>query len=1457
MYVFLAILSIPLLVFGVLQSDSVQNYIVQKVSKQLSEYLETKVLIKDFEILSYDKYILKEILIADQQNDTILFSKNTEINLNYIDFDKQIVHLKSVKFDNLCSKLIIANDGKLNIQFIIDKLRTEKTDSNSVNWSVLAKEIETENSFFNFRRQGFEAQHFGVNYHNIALHKFAFAMKNFAFQGDSINFDVEEFSGIEKSGFKITKIESTVKIKSNQIYCETFDLNTTQSDINLRELSLDFESFGDWNDYINKVKMTFTMDSSEVFSSDLAYFAPYLKDFNQKVIAKGKVKGFVSDFRVRDFTLWFGNNTKLTGKVDITGLPNIDQTYILADIKKLNTSIQDIEKIKIQPFSGNNFIEIPQQLRDLGNVQYSGDFTGFIGDFVAHGTLKTNSGEVYTDISLKEDVAKNSFQMNGKLKSTKFDIGKMLKQSDILGTISLNLNVNGTTDKIGNVEAKIDGKVEQIEFNNYNYNNIDVNGNFANKLFDGELHIDDSNIKMDFLGKVNFTENLPIYDFEANVEHVKLQKLHLLKNDSISEFSGLITANLIGKNIDDIYGNLNIDNVTYQNKNGKLNSKNINFTATNDSIKSLNLKSDLANVDLFGEFQLSTLPQAFSNLLNKYFSLNIFPKTENQKIAKNNFKFTIEVNDINKYLKVFSPDLQVKTMKANGNFNSIDNSINLSGNISELIFNGDSARDLQFFTKNRDSILTLYLESKAIRYKSIFVQNVVANAEFLQDTIFTNFHWFNESEKRNSGDINATIFVKNNDIKNPKLEFYINPSNLFLSDIYWDIDESKISYDTSKISIEKFKFYNGNQQFELSGAISKNINDTLLAEFKNIDIKKLLESNNKSEFNFAGIVNGKAKISDIYDKMYFDADLKIDTLVFNNEVLGTFFVSSKWNKNAQGIYLNSYANRGQIKTLDVSGFYFPSTQTLDLNANLNKLKLDLIEPYFKDYVSKVKGIATGNLAITGKIKNPEIVGDLKLQKSTFLINYLKTQYNFTSVAHFKKHSIELENAEIFDIDGHKAIVSGNLKYDFSKNIFYDATVKFDNLMCLNTSEKDNDLFYGKAYATGVINIGGTQKNVNINISAKSEKNTKFFIPLSSSENIGENNFITFVDKKNPTLAVNKDYKVDLSGIKMNFDLEVTPDAEVQIIFDSKTGDIIKANGNGNFNMEINTIGDFNMYGDYVIEKGDYLFTLENVINKRFDIEKGSVLKWNGNPYEAQVDINALYSVKTSLTNLVGVSDTSDVYKRRVPVNCYLQMKNNLMNPDIKFKIDIPSADDKVSGIIAGKSDDDINKQIISLLILNTFTSQETGGLATAEVAMGTTSSELLSNQLSHWLSQINKDLDIGVNYRPGTELSSDEVELALSTQILNDRVSINGNVGVGGSNPTSTNSSSVVGDVSVEVKINKSGKLKVKGFTRTDETITYETYNRQGVGIFYREDFNKLSDLFHKYFYRREQDQED
>ncbi|MEA3444842.1 MAG: translocation/assembly module TamB domain-containing protein, partial [Bacteroidota bacterium] len=464
----------------------------------------------------------------------------------------------------------------------------------------------------------------------------------------------------------------------------------------------------------------------------------------------------------------------------------------------------------------------------------------------------------------------------------------------------------------------------------------------------------------------------------------------------------------------------------------------------------------------------------------------------------------------------------------------------------------------------------------------------------------------------------------------------------------------------------------------------------------------------------------------------------------------------------------------------------------------------------------------------------------------FVLDYLNTHYNFSDYVDFRKNSIQFDKIEIFDTRNEKAVVTGELSHNYFRDFTMDINIDASNFTLLNTSESENSIYYGKAYGSGNVAISGSFELVDIEIDMKTEKGTDFSIPLSTGSEISESNFITFINTNSEDNTEEEEI-ADLSGVSLKMDLEVTPDAEVQLIFASKMGDIIKGKGTSNLKLEISANHEFNMYGDYYIEEGEYTLSIGDFLSKHFIVKPGGSISWNGDPYDANINLETYYKLNAALQDLY--LDSSEVYRKRVPVECQIHMTNDLMNPDIKFAIDLPKSSESDRAQLRNLPSDELNKQFISLLFINRF--QPLPGLDfgnavnfSSGYSLSESTSELLSNQLSHWLSQISNDFDIGFAYRPGDEVSSDEVEVALETQFFNQRLTVNGNVGMGGQYE---NTNSMVGDVEANLKLNEAGKLRVKAFRRSNTNFDYEKGpTTQGVGVFYREEFDTFADLMRK-----------
>lgn len=767
----------------------------------------------------------------------------------------------------------------------------------------------------------------------------------------------------------------------------------------------------------------------------------------------------------------------------------------------------------------------------------------------------------------------------------------------------------------------------------------------------------------------------------------------------------------------------------------------------------------------------------------------------------------------------------------------------------ELKFDTIIVKNLKLDLNSDNDAMDIKLSDR-INFKGNEVfDNLAINTTSQADSVQMDLSWDNENDSiRYAGNFYASVLFEPSLNDNIAIETHLYNSDFILNNQNWTLDETRIRIDTSEINLGSINFHNENQKLRLVGYLSNDPSKDFRYYIQNFDISLLNRFLAKSGYELTGVFNSNGRLSDAYSDINFRSFIELNDLFVNEEEFGRLQINATWDYLSNALRLD-----GNSQYIDFRGGINPSSDSIDLTLNINNFGLSVLSPYMINAgLLDINGDIDGSIDVTGKISDPEIQGALDFNRAGLTFDMLMARFNMNDSIFVYTDSLVLKNFLITDEKGGTGVIRGNLSHNMFQDITYNFDIDLENYHIMNTTEVDNSQYYGSAFATASANIRGSTQDIVIEIpEAITEKNTVFVLPMGNSYEADEEPWITFI--KDSAVEQSLEDLIPETPFDATFlmNLSITPDAEARLVFDPKVGDMIRANALGDLSIEVYPDGDFSMKGELEVKSGDYLFTLQNIINKRFVIEEGGMISWDGNPTEGKLDLRAAYKLKAPLYDIMVGIDTSDVYKRRTDVSCFMTMSGDLLNPDIKFSIEVPNADEKAKTRVASLSDDEINKQVLTLLVLNRFYTpddmQMAGENRSSNLA-GVTSFELLSNQLSNWLSQISDDFDIGVNYRPGDEITSQELEVALSTQILNDRVLINGNVGVGEHENTS---SDIVGDVEVQVKINKSGNLRVKGFTRANSQsqldFDYGPYT-QGVGIFYTESFNTIKGLLQRYF---------
>jgi hypothetical protein len=493
------------------------------------------------------------------------------------------------------------------------------------------------------------------------------------------------------------------------------------------------------------------------------------------------------------------------------------------------------------------------------------------------------------------------------------------------------------------------------------------------------------------------------------------------------------------------------------------------------------------------------------------------------------------------------------------------------------------------------------------------------------------------------------------------------------------------------------------------------------------------------------------------------------------------------------------------------------------------------------------------------------MGSLMVRGGRFRFDYLNTTYHFEDRVYFTENEIGFKNLRLYDDENETAIVNGGIYHDGFREFGLSMDADVRNFKVMNTTFRDNDLFYGTAVVTGNLSLLGPAENLVIRANARSEKGTRIAIPVSETQEIGTTDYIRFIDRK---IRAARDSSlvakhVDLSGIRLDFNFDITPDAYCEIIFDQVTGDIIRGNGAGKVKMLIDTKGDFTMFGDYTIKEGWYNFTLLNAVNKEFAIKPGGTVTWSGDPYGGRLNIEASYEQPVSMLPLVlnevrEESKNNAEFNRLYPVNVLLQLTGNLLNPDIKLGInfkDYPRNSPVIRNAVLdfenriATDEQEMNRQVFSLLILRQLSPP--GNFSGVQGSVTNSLSEMLANQLSYWASQLDKNLEVNLNLNSISPEAFNTFQLRLSYSLFDGRLRVTraGGFTNAQNDPTAQ---SIIGDWTVEYILSKDGTLRVKMFNRNSQNLVTAqmssgTLNTvAGFSLMHTKSFDSLKELFQK-----------
>lgn len=1453
--------SAPILAYIAFQHPKLQTAMAKHFAVVISKKLGTKVNVDKAYFVFFDKLILKNVYILYNEKDTLFCSQKISASFSAKDFLRSEYNFKSIKLEDGVFNLINESEKTTNLDRVFKlrepKNKTQKSSQKKGSFSV--KHLKIDNFRFKFNNRFTSALEYGpdyINFSDLKVRNIHTDIRNIRIQKDTLFADVLSLEGIDKSNFSVKKFSGNLYVCPKESRISNLLIEDGFTKLNAHHFSFYYDKAKDFGQFTQKVKMELQLNDSWFSFRTLAKITPSLENNYLGMHLKGLAAGTLNSIKAENLVAVSESGfTTLTVNARISGLPKTPTTMAFMDITDCKTTSFDISAIiaKLNNEKQSPFI---QKLSSSVNYNFEGGLAGLLTDFVASGKITSNIGNIDMDVLLKSDKNEKGFEMKGNLKLNEFDAGKLIMNKE-LGKISMRGSMTSLFRKevFGGNRFIIDSLyIDRLDLHNYSYSNILANGKLENSIFDGRVICHDPNLDLIFQGIFGLSQKRDShYDFYANVAYADLAALKLDKRDSVSKIQLVTTANYTQKREGDIFGTIDLNSVKYSNSKGDFYIGDVHF-------KSLSTSEEFT----------ATLNSGFAVL--EYRGKEIFTKF--MKVARE-----IALNwQIPAVFKADTALIFDSKEKYHLSVNFYDTKA-----VSELLLPGLSIARQSFLSIDIDNnTLDLRVKSPSISYNKLAVNDLNASANFIKDSGICNIssekftvsgfdfdknsikikstdnslqvkaQYKNVNEYKSSLSLNSDIHFSRDQTSESVLSVIkIMNSGLTINNLPWDISNSTISVKNKEILIDNLKINHDDQLLSVNGKISNYSSDTLSINLQNLSIDPLNLIVRK-DFDFKGELSGYARVSGWYDNPAVELDVKGSNLKINSADAGLINLKSAWNYAKKELDIN-FENINKGKTLlSAHGNYNPEQSSINLDTKLESFPVSYFEPFLNTLISKLNGKASGNIKVKGPLNKLVLeCNDGNLSNVGFNVNYTNVSYTLNSPFSLSENKIKTTGGTVKDRFGNSGSVNSTLIHNHFKGLGINASLIFNNLECINTKEKDNPAFYGNVFGTGTMTVGGNLEKILMNIEVTSNPNSTVHIPLSSSTEATQTNLLTFVKEGKSENEVKSDEsdknnsKRSSSALELKLRTIATPDAALKIEINKAVGDIITGYGNGILDLDIKTAEKtFNIYGDYVIDKGNYQF---GYALKQFEIMQGGRISFNGDIISTNLDLITSYKTKASINTLI--SDTTSVGNRRT-VDCRIAMTGPLMNPTLGFSIDIPDLDPTTGARVSAalNSDDKVLRQIMSILISGNFVPDMESNIVNNTNIIYSNLSEILSNQINSIFNQLEIPLDLNFNYQQGNS-GQNLFDAAVSAQLLDNRIIVNGNIG---NSPYSNNNGNLSGDIQVEVKLDPKGKIRARIFSRSaDQYSNYlEGIQRNGFGVVYQEEFNSFEELFEKLFMR-------
>lgn len=1431
-----------------LHIPSIQTYIGGCVADALCDKFGTKVKVGRVDLGFINRLILDDSYMQDKNGEQMLRVSRISVKINLLALANGQIEITSAQFFGLHANLYKATpEAKPNFQFVVDALASKDSTKQKTPLDLQINSLIIRNGEISYRvlsrpsRPGkFSAD--DINARNISAHIIINRITD-----DSLNVKVKRIAFDERCGFKLKSLSLSAIACRTKTKIENFKLELPATLIQIPSLQASYRMK---NGQIEMPTLQFdgSIKAPYISPSDLAVFVPTLTRLNMPPALDIQFNGTGSSLTVKKIIInTTDGSLQLVANGGVKNYPANPSWY--ANIDQLKAGQQAISNIYAVA-TGKN---VPNIIERLGNVQITGYVGGDKKNIAYEGKLHTSPGNLTLAFGKRGD------KITAHMETVRFNIGSLVNDNK-LGHISANLNVHGSSKD--NFAAQ--GRIYDFDYNGYKYRSLNLNATYRNKRLEGKANIDDPNVQLTAIGTFVNNGAKPNLQLKANIAHFEPNTLRLTDKWQQTAFAANIACDIKGSDINNADGSIELHDFAMRGPETEYNINNVSVkTGYNNGNHFLDVDSDFGTIDINGHFSYNTIVRSVLNMVAA--KLPTIPGlTHKPQREFNDFTLNASLNSTEWMNRLLGIPLEIhRPLNISGEIDDKNEKINLWCDVPSFTFNGNRFSDAFVNVESPSDTLKADIRIKKLADRGKYMA-LHLNAGASDNHLNTSLSFSNNERHPLKGIINSsTVFAKDEEgVSTAYID--VLPSRATIGDTTWHVAPSSIIYSKNKLQVNSFSVSHDNQMLAINGTATKSENDSLLVTLNDIDVSYVLNLVNFHSVDFLGMASGEARIAGAFsEKPLLSADVIVKDFKFETGRMGTLYANVGYNHEEGNIEINAVAKDEDNRWTDINGYVSPKHNYIDLAIDAHRTRAEFMESFCGSFMDNVNADINGNVNVVGPLNNINLVGKAVVDGSVRLSALNTTYWMRGDSVTFVPDEIKFKGDTLYDRNGNIGIMTGSIYHKHLTNLSYALKVKAKNLLAYDTHSFGDNTFYGTAYVTGDCDIKGKSGEVVIDIDAVPEKNSILVYNAADQSSIGSTDFITWKDnnvEETDSTDTEHNNKVDIStNIRLNFLINCTPNATLKLIMDEKTGDYITLNGDGVLRASYFNKGSFDIYGNYIVDHGVYKLTIQNIIKKDFTFQKGGSISFGGDPYNAALNLKALYVLNSvSLADLnIGRSFSNN----NVRVNCLMNITGNPNSPKVDFDLDMPNMSNDIKQMVYSllNAEEEKNQQVLYLLAVGRFMAQNNNNNATGEtpqysqtsLAMQSFLSGTISQQLNSVLSNVinSSNWNFGANISTGTEgFNNAEYEGMLSGSLLNNRLLFNGQFGYRDNANATT---SFIGDFDIKYLLFPNGNLAINVYNKTnDRYFTRNSLNTQGLGVIMKKDFTRISDLF---FWRKKE----